>query len=48
MSKHMKLKWLREVKSKWILKNAHKFQKKGYSSIIPFMYEGKEERNKYI
>ena len=24
------------------------FRKKGYSSIIPFMYEGKEELHKYM
>ena len=28
--------------------NAHKFQKKGYSSIIPFMHEGKEDIHKYM
>ena len=33
---------------KWILKNAHKFHKKGYSSIIPFVYKGKEEILKYM
>ena len=26
----------------------HKFQKKGYSGIIPFVYEGKEEIHKYM
>ena len=28
--------------------NAQKFQKIGYSSIIPFVYEGKGEINKYM
>ena len=46
MSEYMKFKWLREVKNKWILKNAHKFQKKSYSDIIPFVYEGKRKIHK--
>ena len=29
-------------------KNAHKFEKKCYSGIIPFVYKGKEEIHKYI
>ena len=28
--------------------NAHKFQKIGYSCIIPFVYQGKEEIHKYM
>ena len=43
----MKFKWLREVKSIWIL-SVNKFHKKGYSGIIPFVYEGKEEIRKYV
>ena len=46
--KHMKFKWFREVKTIWILTNAHKFHKKGHSDIIPFVYEGKEEICKYM
>ena len=30
------------------LENAHKLQKKGYSGIILFVYEGKEEIHKYM
>ena len=41
MSKHMKFKW--EVRV-----HAHKFQKIGYSVIIPFVYAGKEEKQKYM
>ena len=29
-------------------KNAHEFHKKGYCGIIPFVYEGKEEIQKYM
>ena len=46
ISKHMKFKWLREVKSKE--KMLMNFRKKGYSGIIPFVYEGKEEIHKYL
>ena len=48
MSKYMKFKWLREVKRNGFLENAHKFQKKCCSDIIPFVYEGKEEIHKYV
>ena len=35
---------LREVKSVWIFKKMFiNFIEKGYSGIIPFVYEGKEE-----
>ena len=48
MSKYMKFKWLREVKSKWILRKCSQIPEKGYSGIIPFVYEGKEEIHKYV
>ena len=28
----------------FFLENAHKFQKKGYSDIIPFVHEGNKKR----
>ena len=40
----MKLKWLREING--FQEIAHKFQEIGYSGIVPFMYEGKEEIHK--
>ena len=44
----MKLKWLREVKSIWILRKcSYISEEKGYSDIIPFVYEDKEEIHKY-
>ena len=43
MSKHMKFKWLKRSKEKMLINF-----KKGYSSIIPFVYEGKEEIHKYM
>ena len=48
MSKHMKFKWLREEKIACILRKAHKFQKKSYSGIISFVYEGKGEIHKHM
>ena len=33
---------------KFKLVHAHKFQKIGHSSIVPFAYIGKEETHKYI
>ena len=47
MSKHMKFKWLTEVKSKWILGKWSHISEEGYSGIIPFVYEGKEQIHKY-
>ena len=47
MSKHMRFKWLRS-KSIQILRKCHKFWKKAYSGIFPFVYEGKEDIHKYM
>ena len=35
-------------RNKELMDFAHKFQKKGYSSIIPFVYEDKEEIHRYM
>ena len=49
MSKHMKFKWLREVKEKMDFKKTFiKFQKISYSGIISFVYVGKEEILKFM
>ena len=42
----MEFKWLRERNG--FYDNAHKIKKIGYSCIIPFVYEGKEELHKYM
>ena len=45
----MKFKWLTEVKDYMdFMKRFIYFTKKGYSGIIPFLYEGKEEIHKYM
>ena len=48
LSKHMKFKWLREVKSMDFKKMLINFRNKGYSDIIPFVYEGKKEIHQYM
>ena len=44
----MKIKWLREVRSTWILRKWSSISEKGYSGIIPFVYEGKDLIHKYM